>query len=283
MNVLITGANGQLGTALQKTAPSAVKLVALDRAAFDLADPAAIIAGVRAASPELIINAAAYTAVDAAESDEAAAFAINATAVERLGFAAAIVGARLIHVSTDFVFDGTASTPYSTDAEPAPISAYGRTKRAGELTLGSDALIVRTAWVYSATGSNFAKTMLALMMDRPELRIVDDQIGTPTHALALAAALWKLADQRASGIFHYTDSGVASWYDFAVGIQEEALALGLLRFAIPILPISTRDFPRPARRPSYAVLDKSATWTALGAPAPHWRTNLRNMLETLHV
>jgi dTDP-4-dehydrorhamnose reductase len=140
-------------------------------------------------------------------------------------------------------------------------------------------LIVRTAGLYAPDGSNFVRTMLRVMAERSEVRVVTDQIGTPTYARSLAAALWVLAERRATGIFHFTDSGVASWYDFAVAIQEEALSLGLLARAIPITPIQTEDYPTPAKRPAFSVLDKSHTWLALGNPAPHWRTNLRHMLQ----
>ncbi len=159
---------------------------------------------------------------------------------------------------------------------------YGRTKLEGEFAAGSDALIVRTAWVYAPTGNNFVLTMLRLMGERPEVRVVADQIGTPTYAPGLASALWTLASKGMTGIYHYTDAGVASWYDFAVAIQEEALALALLDRVVPIIPIATADFPTPAKRPSYSVLDSSATYEALGGPAPHWRVNLRRMLNEIN-
>ncbi len=281
MKVLITGSKGQLGTALQRCAPVDAEIVAVDMDVLDIADSAAVDAFVGEHRPALILNAAAYTAVDKAEADEDAARAVNADAVAHLARAARDAGARLVHVSTDFVFDGTSGIPYPPDAAPSPLGAYGRTKLLGEVAAGAEALIVRTAWVYAPTGGNFVRTMLRLMAERPEVRVVADQIGTPTYAPDLARALWTLADQSASGLYHYTDSGAASWYDFAVAIQEEALAAGLLDRAVPVIPIATADFPTPAKRPHFSVLDKTKTVAALGAPAPHWRSNLRLMLSEI--
>ena len=281
MKVLITGARGQLGRALIATAPESAVLDATDVAELDICDAAAVAAHLAATRPDLVINAAAYTAVDRAESDEAAAHRINAEAVGNLARAAGDTGARLVHVSTDFVFDGRQSTPYAPDAAPNPLSAYGRTKLAGEQAAGAEALIVRTAWVYAAQGGNFVHTMLRLMAERDQVRVVADQIGTPTHATGLAEAIWSLSARDARGIFHHTDSGAASWYDFAVAIQEEALARGRLTREIPVEPIATADYPTPAMRPAYSVLDKSATAALIGT-APHWRTRLRRMIEELH-
>jgi dTDP-4-dehydrorhamnose reductase len=281
MKALIVGGAGQLGRCLAATAPEGVQLVARDRTTLDITDAASVDAVVAAERPDLILNAAAYTAVDKAESDEAAAYAVNATAVGLLADAAAQHGARLVHVSTDFVFDGQAGTPYAPGAATNPLGAYGRTKLAGERLAGENALIVRTAWVYASTGGNFVRTMIRLMGERPEVRVVADQIGTPTYAPGLAAALWTMTGQGVSGIHHYTDAGAASWYDFAVAIQEEALAAGLLSAAVPVIPIATSDFPTPATRPSYSVLDKTSTFAALGGPTPHWRANLRTMIAEI--
>lgn len=284
MKALVTGAGGQLGRALQATAPAGVDLTALDRAALDIGDAPAVAARVYAIAPDLIINAAAYTAVDKAESDGAAARRINAEAPGRLATAAAAIGARFIHVSTDFVFDGTSGAPYRPDHPTAPLGVYGATKLAGEQAVQAThptALIVRTAWVYGDTGHNFVRTMLRLMAERDEVRVVADQIGTPTYATGLARALWALDAAGATGIHHWTDSGAASWYDFAVAIQEEALGLGLLARAVPVVPIATSAYPTPARRPSYSVLDKSAAVALVGGPAPHWRVHLREMLGVI--
>ena len=283
MRVLVAGAGGQLGRALQATAPAGVTVIAPPEAEFDITDTAAIAAAIAAARPDVLINAAAYTAVDKAEADADTAQRINAVAVGHLAQAAHNAGIGFAHVSTDFVFDGTAHSPYRPDAPPTPVSVYGRTKRDGEWAAAEShpaPLIVRTAWVYAAAGGNFVHTMLRLMADRPEIRVVADQIGTPTHADSLANAIWALVAAGASGIHHWTDAGVASWYDFAVAIHEEALALGLLHRAVPIIPIRTADYPTPAQRPAYGVLDKTDTWVITG-PARHWRAELRDCLATI--
>ena len=276
---VILGGEGQLGRALAASVPPGWKAITLGRPELDITNPAAVDSILKLELPTIVLNAAAYTAVDRCESEEEIAHAVNATAVGVLARVASARGAQFVHVSTDFVFDGTAGRPYAPDSATAPLGAYGRTKLAGERAAGADALIVRTAWVYAPTGSNFVRTMLKLMRERPEVYVVADQIGTPTYAPDLASAIWALAMQGARGIHHYTDSGVASWYDFAVAIQEEARTLGLLDKSVPIIPIATVDYPTPAARPSYSVLDKTATYAALGGPASHWRTNLRIMLH----
>lgn len=278
MKVLLTGAGGQVARALAASAPAGVQMVALGRDKLDIAAPGAAARAVEQVAPDLIINAAAYTAVDRAESEPAMALAINGTAVGRLAAAAALTEARLVHISTDFVFDGQASTPYRPDAATAPLSVYGRSKLAGEQAAGIDALIVRTSWIYAAQGSNFVNTMLRLMRTRDEVRVVADQTGAPTCAASLAEAIWRLVSQGRTRIWHHTDGGTATWHDFAVAIQEEALALGLLDRAVPVIPITTAEYPTPARRPAYSVLDCNATTAALGAPAPAWRDNLRQVL-----
>lgn len=281
MNVLIAGAAGQLGRALQTTAPNGVTVVAPPETGFDITDPDMVDAAVTAARPTLVINAAAYTAVDKAEVEAATAQRVNANAVGLLAAAARHAKAGFVQVSTDFIFDGAASQPYRTTASPNPLGVYGRSKLAGEQAardLHDDPLIIRTAWVYAAQGSNFVHTMLRLMREREEVRVVADQIGTPTHADSLARAIWALAGH--GGTWHWTDAGVASWYDFAVAIQEEALAAGLLSRAVPVLPIRTADYATPARRPAFSVLDKSATWAVTG-PARHWRAELRDCIRAM--
>ena len=283
MKVLLTGANGQMGWELQRTMPEGVQMLALDSAALDITDLQAVAALVARERPAVIINAAAYTAVDTAEMEPERARLVNGQGVACLAEAARAHGARLVQPSTDFVFDGSKSRPYEPADPPSPLGVYGASKLAGEEAvrriLGDDGLVIRTAWLYSAHGHNFVKTMLRLMGERQELRVVADQVGTPTWARGLAEAIWQLVRMGASGIHHWTDGGVASWYDFAVAIQEEALALGVLDRAIPILPIATSDYPTPAQRPAYSVLDKTATWAMLGGPAPHWRFQLRRMLH----
>ncbi len=276
MKVLITGAQGQLGRGLIATAPSTVDLHPVTRDDCDLADASAIAALIQQVAPDLVINAAAYTAVDKAERDEDAARAINAGAV------AALVAAhrgKLVHVSTDFVFDGTSSRAYRPDDSRNPISVYGRSKAEGEDCLRDSDLLVRTAWVYTAGGANFVRTMLRLMAEKPALDVVADQIGAPTWAPGLARTLWRLVVKGASGTFHHSDAGVASWYDFAVAIQEEALAIGLLKEPVRIAPIPSTDYPTPASRPAFSLLDCSDTRELLEDNSIHWRTNLRLMLK----
>jgi dTDP-4-dehydrorhamnose reductase len=284
MIALILGSNGQLGSALRSSRPEGVEIIARDLPEFDLADTDAVEKLIGETSPGLVLNAAAYTAVDKAETEQALAFQANVVGVGALAKAAARHGARLIHISTDYVFDGTKGYPYHPSDATSPLGVYGRTKLEGEkeaLAACANCLIVRTAWLYGDQGANFVKTMLRLMASHPQIRVVSDQIGTPTYARSLAEALWVLARTDRRGVLHYTDSGVASWYDFACAIQEEALSLGLLKEAVPILPISTAEYPTPARRPSFGILDKSETWALLGAPAAHWRINLRAMLERM--
>ncbi|ANU07157.1 dTDP-4-dehydrorhamnose reductase [Paraurantiacibacter namhicola] len=280
MKALVTGAKGQLGTALQATAPEGWQVVGVDLAEMDLADPQAIRDVVTREAPDVLFSAGAYTAVDKAESEPDIAQAVNGDAVGHMAQAlAAITGGRLVQVSTDFIFDGTRSTPYPVDAEPNPLSVYGATKLSGEAQAGDGAIICRTSWVYAAGGANFVRTMLRLMAERDALSVVSDQIGAPTLATGLAQTLWSLSAVGKPGTFHYQDAGVASWYDFAVAIQEEALALGMLERAIPITPIRTADYPTPATRPAYSVLDTRDTRALTGLPAIHWRTNLRTMLK----
>lgn len=278
MKALITGVNGQLGKALLETRPQGWSCVALDRGALDLSDPDAIARIVDAERPDLVLNAAAYTAVDRAENEPDLAHSVNAGAPA--AFAKALGGAgRLVQVSTDFVFDGTSGRSYRPDDARNPKSVYGASKAAGEDAAGDDAIIVRTSWVYAAGGANFVRTMLRLMAQRDELRVVADQIGSPTWATGLAQTLWSLAAKDAVGIWHHRDAGVASWYDFAVAIAEEAHALGLLARIPEIVPISTAEYPTPAQRPSFSVLDVSATRAMLGDRQAHWRSNLKTMLK----
>jgi len=285
MKVLITGALGQTGQELYRTAPAGTELICLDRQTLDITDAAAVLQSCRAARPELIINAAAYTAVDKAETERNQAFAVNATGAGNLAAAAAAVGARFLHISTDFVFDGAKSSPYQPEDRTNPLSVYGASKLAGEelaLAANSNSLIVRTGWLYGAHGQNFVKTILRLLGEREQLTVVADQVGTPTWTGSLAQALWAAAVKpELRGIYHWSDAGVASWYDFAVAIQEEALPLGLLSRAIPIAPINTAAYPTPARRPAYSVLDKSAAWRDFAIAGQHWRFALRRMLKEL--
>ena len=282
MKALLLGAHGQLGTELSRTVPDGIDLIAHDRATLDITDPQAVTQLVTTERPQLIVNAAAYTAVDRAESEPEQAAAVNAAGAGYVAVAAAAQGARLVHLSTDFVFDGRKSSPYLPSDLANPLSVYGRTKRDGEEAVRAacpEAVVLRTAWLYAAQGNNFVNTMLRLMRDGKPLRVVADQVGTPTWARTLAGATWALGlGLSASGVHHWTDAGAASWYDFAVAIQDEALALGLLDAPVAIVPITTADYPTPARRPAYSVLDCTATRAASGLAPRHWRHALRAML-----
>jgi len=279
MKVLITGAGGQLGGALQRLAPDHAEINAIDVDDVDLTDAPMLRTYLLDVASDLILNAAAYTAVDKAESDEETARKINADAVAVMAEVMEEQGGKLAHVSTDFVFDGASSRAYRPDDERAPISAYGRTKAEGEDHLRSSDILVRTAWVYEAGGANFVRTMIRLMNERDELGIVADQIGSPTWATGLARTIWGLVEKGANGTFHHSDAGVASWYDFAVAIAEEGHALSLIDRVPAIKPITTADYPTPAARPAFSLLDCRATRELLTDQPVHWRTNLRLMLE----
>ena len=284
MKTLITGADGQLGWELQRTRPDAFDLIAFSHTELDITDRAAVSSALQKFQPDLVINAAAYTAVDKAESEKDKAYAVNAHGAANIAKAAETSQARLIHISTDFVFDGTKSRPYLPEDIPNPLSVYGVSKLQGEEAVLAEtrnrALIIRTGWLYSAYGSNFVKTMLNLLAQKEKVSIVADQVGTPTWARGLAEAIYQFAALPVThGIYHLTDAGIAGWYDFAAAIQEEALRLEMLPSLIPLIPVRTEDYPTAAKRPPYSVLDKTATWKALGYHGTHWRTSLRLMLE----
>ncbi|MFC1837598.1 dTDP-4-dehydrorhamnose reductase [Thermodesulfobacteriota bacterium] len=286
MKALITGANSQLGWELQQTKPDDFDIIALNRIELDITDSAAVASAIYNHQPDMIINAAAYTAVDRAEQEKDKAYAVNAKGAANIAKAALKANASLIHISTDFVFDGSASKPYVPMDKPHPLGIYGASKLLGEkevtnITKGK-ALILRTSWLYSVHGSNFVKTMLRLMNKKNAISVVADQVGSPTWARDLATAIWHFASNpNVHGIYHYTNSGKASWYDFASAIQDEALELGMLEKKIQINPIKTEDFPTSAARPLYSVLDCTPTWETLGYTAPHWRDSLRKMLKEL--
>jgi dTDP-4-dehydrorhamnose reductase len=286
MKVLITGAGGQVGWELQQTVSTDIEITALHRVELDIADQAAVMSVIKELQPNLVINAAAYTAVDKAEEEVDRAYKVNVEGAANIARAVEDCSARLIHISTDFVFDGTGTKPYLPGDEPKPSGVYGASKLQGERAVMAEtsgrAVILRTAWVYSVHGSNFVKTMLRLMAKREELGVVDDQVGTPTWAKELAKTIWLIAGKTdMQGTYHWTDDGKASWYDFALAIQEEAYGLGLLQKTIPIKPIKTEEYPTPARRPAYSVLDKTSTLEALDCKAPHWRESLIKMLIEL--
>lgn len=286
MKVLITGAQGQVGRCLLALAPAGVTVVGLDLAELDIGDAQAVNRAIQALGPDVIINAAAYTAVDRAETEIDAARRANALGPRHLAHAASACGARLIHISTDFVFDGRAGVPYAPDAATAPLSIYGLTKLEGEQAvrelLPDTSVVLRTAWVYAAHGANFLRTMLRVMSEKRQVRVVADQVGTPTAADSLAGVLWALAQRpQIVGLQHFTDAGVASWYDFAVAIAEEATLLGMLPPGVRVAAIGTTDYPTPARRPSYSVLDSRALLAAVPMEHLHWRVSLRRVLGAL--
>ena len=278
---LVTGAAGQIGTDLVDLLHGyAADVVGCDHAGLDITDRGSVHSVLSDAAPDIVINCAAYTAVDAAENDEATATAVNGDGAGHVAQWCAARRVRLIHVSTDYVFDGNASTPYEVDHPRAPRSAYGRSKAAGEeavLAAGGDAHVVRTAWVYGAVGPNFVKTIARLARERETLEVVDDQHGSPTWSLHLARALTSLGISDAEpGIWHCTGAGEASWYVFARAIFAE-LGLDPAR----VMPTTTDAFPRPAPRPAYSVLS-TAKWEQAGLPEmPHWRDALSEAMMTL--
>jgi dTDP-4-dehydrorhamnose reductase len=283
VKVWVTGSGGQLGKALLCCRPPDLDVVGLGRDALDITDEASVRERFIAERPDVIVNTAAYTAVDRAEDEPDAAMAVNAGGPANLARQAAETGCRLVQVSTDFVFDGERPLPYPPDAETAPLGAYGRSKLEGERLalgiLGASATVVRTAWLYSSRGNNFVNTMLRLMSERDRIAVVADQVGTPTWTLGLARAIWAIVGRPSvSGIHHWTDLGVASWYDFAVAINEEAVAAGRLASPAQVIPITTAEYPTDARRPAFSVLDTRQTRDLLGLPGEHWRFRLRRML-----
>lgn len=281
MRVLITGARGQVAQAMLADAPAGYEVIARDRAQLDLTDPQAIAREIRVIRPDWVVNAGAFTQVDAAETSEALAMAVNAGAPRAMAEALALTGGRLLQISTDYVFDGSAQRPYRPHDAPSPLSAYGKSKVLGEQAAGAGALVVRSGWLYAARGRNFVLAMLARMAAQAEVRVVADQIGTPTWVGSLAEALWSLMRARATGLYHFRDGGEASWYDFAQAIGEEATALGLLDAMPRIVPILASEFPTAAQRPRYSVLDDSETRALLGQPPVPWRINLRRVIEAV--
>ena len=284
MNILVTGANGQLGREMQRlSAVSPNNYTFTDVAELDVTDAGAVRQAVAQTRAEVIVNCAAYTNVERAEEDEEAADRLNRGAAENLARAAEANGATLIHVSTDYVFDGTAHLPYTEDAPTAPLGVYGRTKLAGERAVaesGCKYLTFRTAWLYSEYGHNFLKTMLRLTSERDTLQVVFDQIGTPTYAGDLALAIFSIIESERyagnEGVYHFTDEGVCSWYDFAT---EIAAAAG--HDSCHIIPCHTSEFPTKAQRPAYSVLDKTKIKTTFQMDIPHWRESMIYCLKQI--
>lgn len=282
MKILVTGANGQLGmelrTELEKSFPSCA--VFTDHETLDITDAKAVEAFVTNNDITHIVNCAAYTAVDRAEEEKMQCARLNTDAVKNIALAADAAGAKVIHISTDYVFDGTNHRPYRESDKVNPISQYGTTKRKGEtslLALSPEAIIIRTAWLYSSHGKNFVKTMLRLAKENHEIRVVCDQVGTPTYARDLARAIAKVlkSQQWVAGIYHFTDEGAASWYDFAKAIFRIAGK------DVKVIPIPTEDYPTPASRPAYSILDRSRIKATYGVEIPHWEESLADCIAEL--
>lgn len=280
--ILVTGSTGQLGFELARLLPTCGDVIAADRARLDLVDPDAIVGAVRGVKPDLIVNAGAYTAVDLAEKEVEEAAAVNTRAPGILAEEAKRIGAVLIHYSTDYVFDGTRTTPYPEAAPTSPLNVYGATKLEGERAIaavGGNALVFRTSWVYGMRGRNFLLTIRKLAAERDELRIVSDQVGVPNWCRSLAEATVKIAGERPSaladraGVYHLSATGAASWYDFARAIVGDV--------AKPrVAPIATADYPLPARRPAYGVLDTALFQATFGFALPDWGDELARCLAS---
>jgi dTDP-4-dehydrorhamnose reductase len=296
MKILLFGGNGQVGSELRRSLGPLGDVVATtrsgtledgtacDRADFDA--PESLAALIERVAPEIVVNAAAHTAVDRAESELDAAFRANAQAPQAIAEACARRGIRLVHYSTDYVFDGRGTRPYREDDPTAPAGVYGASKLAGEEAIrasGTPHLILRTAWVYAAHGRNFLRTMLHLAGERDELRVVADQIGTPTPATLIADATARVLAQPAtrSGTWHLTATGATSWHGFAEAIMQGAHARGLIARIPRVLPIATADYPTPAARPAYSVLDCSALQRDFGIALPDWQEGLSRTLDEL--
>ena len=280
MRILLTGRNGQVGWELERSLAPLGEVIALDRARLDLSDPAAIQRVVRDARPEVIVNAAAYTAVDRAESEPALASAINGVAPGIVAEEARLCGALLVHYSTDYVFDGEKKTPYVEDDPAHPLNVYGRTKLEGECAIeasGCRYLILRTSWVYGPRGHNFLRTVLRLAREHNELRMVDDQIGAPTSAAAIALATAEMLRRAGpEGLFHMTASGETSWRGFA----EAILARNQLQ--VRVVGIASQDYPVAARRPRYSLLDSGKLRSAYGLTLGSWEHRLDEVVAQVH-
>ncbi len=284
MNILVTGANGQLGNEMRRLgAVSPNNYIFTDVAELDITDAAAVMSAVKAASIDIIVNCAAYTNVDKAESDEATAELINATAVANLAAAMKEVDGTLFHVSTDYVFGSEGNTPRTEDMPLNPLGVYGRTKLHGEQAIvesGCKALIFRTAWLYSEFGNNFLKTMMRLTAEKEQLNVVFDQVGTPTYAGDLALAIFSIIEAGVypgnEGVYHFSNEGVCSWYDFAV---EIAAAAGNTQCRIN--PCHSSEFPSPVTRPPYSVLDKTKIKNTFDIDIPHWRESMEYCIKRI--
>lgn len=291
MKILLLGGNGQVGTECRRALAGLGELVVATRSGehgvvADFAAPQTLRTLVQATAPDVVVNAAAYTAVDKAESERDLAFLVNAESPRVLAEACQAQGAYLLHYSTDYVFDGQGSQPYRPEDATAPLGIYGESKLAGELAIrasGCAHAILRTAWVYAHHGKNFLRTMLRLAAERDELRVVADQYGTPTPAALIADVSAQILAKpvRLTGTWHLTPTDHTTWHGFAEAIVEGAVAQGLLGKKIPVVPIGTADFPTPARRPAYSVLDVTRLQQDFALTLPDWRSGLQQVLQQL--
>lgn len=286
--ILLIGITGQIGQELQQTLPSIGEVIGVGRPELDLSQPEQIKERIAQIKPNIIVNAAAYTAVDKSERESDLAMAINATAPKAIAIGAQDIGAKVLHISTDYVFNGQNYTPYKEGDRPDPLGIYGKSKLLGEIGIKENCdrnLILRTAWVYGSRGhGNFVKTMLRLGAERTELKVVADQIGSPSWSYDIALAITQLlakslTDESIKGIYHFTNSGVASWYDLALATLDEAKQLGFPLKVEQVVPITTAEFPTPTQRPAYSVLAKTKITETLGMHPPYWRDSLRKMLS----
>ena len=285
MRILVTGSTGQLGfEVLGAFSQSGHEIIAPVRQELDFLNPDEVADRVRRLQPDWVINCAAYTQVDRAESEVEQAFVINRDSVAQLAGAVAGYGGNLLQVSTDFVFDGEQSRPYREEDDARPLGVYGRSKWEGEQAVRAvlpEAIILRTAWVYGIHGHNFVKTILRVASEGKPLRVVDDQVGSPTWARDIAGAIRALVQHRARGTYHYTNAGSTSWHGFASAILAEATEAGFALKTDSVEAIPTSGYPTPARRPAYSVLDTGKIQSLLTAPIPHWRDSLNRMLKEL--
>lgn len=283
MKLLVTGVTGQLGSEVVVAfRQRGDEVIAADRSLMDFLQPQQAAALVQAEQPDWLINCAAYTQVDKAESEPEQAFTINRDTPEQLAKAVADYGGRFLQVSTDFVFNGSQTRPYDENDETSPLGVYGKSKLEGETAVQNhvpNAVILRTAWVYGVHGHNFVKTMLRLAAEGKPLRVVSDQVGAPTWTADIVNAIAALIDKQAAGLFHFTSAGETSWHEFANAIFSEAESAGFTLLTTRAEPIPTTDYPTPAARPAYSVLNTEKIRPYLSAPIPDWRDSLKKMLQ----
>jgi dTDP-4-dehydrorhamnose reductase len=280
--ILVTGANGQLGTEFRQIKQSfpQYNFVFVARDELDIADAGSVNSFFNSSAPSYCINCAAYTAVDKAETEPEQAYNVNSKATENLAIACKEYNTRFIHISTDYVFDGTSSSPYAEESKTNPVSVYGKSKLEGEqkaVKANADSVIIRTAWVYSQFGKNFVKTMLRLMKDKPEIGVVSDQVGSPTYAADIAEGIMRIISSGDwhPGIYHFSNQGIISWFDFATAIKE------LIGSNCKVNPITTAQYPTPAKRPAYSVMDCHKISTTFNIPLTGWKQSLQTCLQRI--